>query len=243
MSVSAGKRARQRKSPKKPCRDASLSPSIFKEDAWRVFRIMSELVDGFEMLSTIGPAVTMFGSARTPPGTKYYKLAQTIANKLARVGHAIITGGGPGLMEAANKGASQAKGRSVGLNIALPEEQSVNSYVNLPIGFRYFFVRKLMFVKYASAVIIMPGGMGTLDECFEVLTLIQTEKIQPVPVILVGSEFWKDMVAWFHKTMIAEGMIHTKEMSIFRVMDDPDEIVKTISQHTRSIRKKNKGKA
>lgn len=209
----------------------------FNEDSWRVFRIMSELVDGFEMMSKIGPAVTVFGSARTRPKNKEYQLARSIAAKLAKAGFGVITGGGPGIMEAANRGASEAGGLSVGLNIELPEEQQVNPYVNVPVGFRYFFVRKVMFIKYASAAIIMPGGMGTMDECFELVTLIQTEKIRPFPVILVGSSYWQGLMDWMRKTMVKQGNLDQKEMKIFKIMDDPDQVVREVKKHVKSTRR------
>jgi len=233
-----------RKDPRRPnvkkllMNSTSSRRNLFEEDSWRVFRIMSEFVDGFEMMAAIGPAVTLFGSARMKPGTKYYKLAQTIAYKLAKAGHTIITGGGPGLMEAANRGASEAEGYSVGLNIELPEVQVVNRYVNIPIGFRYFFVRKVMFIKYASAAVIMPGGLGTLDECFEVLTLIQTEKIRPFPVILVGQDYWQGLLDWMNSTVVDQGMVYKQELSIIKVTDDPDVVVKEIKQHSRSKRQR-----
>jgi len=211
----------------------SLGPqhhSIYDEDSWRVFRIMSEFVDGFEIMSEIGPAVTIFGSARKKPGDRYYELACEIGHKLAKAGYTIITGGGPGIMEAANKGATDANGCSVGLNIILPQEQCTNSYVNIPVGFRYFFVRKVMFIKYASAVVIMPGGLGTMDEFFEVLTLIQTDKIRPFPVILVGSDYWKGLLDWIGKNMIEEGMLDKVDLTIFKVVDQADQVVKEIKK-------------
>jgi uncharacterized protein (TIGR00730 family) len=205
----------------------------YEGDTWRVFRIMSELVDGFEMMSEIGPAVTIFGSARTSPKNPYYHKAREIAFKLAQKGYSVITGGGSGIMEAANRGAQEAGGCSVGLNIDLPMEQVVNSYVNVPVGFRYFFVRKVMFIKYASAVLIMPGGMGTMDECFEVVTLIQTKKIRKIPVILVGREYWQGLLDWMQKRMIKYGMLNQAELSIFKIMDDTDAIVKEIRKSNR----------
>ncbi len=212
--------------------------NAFKEESWRVLRIMSELVDGFEMMSRIGPAVTVFGSARTRAGNKNYQLARTISYKLAKARYAIITGGGPGIMEAANRGANEAGGLSVGLNIELPEEQQVNPYVNMPIGFRYFFVRKIMFIKYASAAIIMPGGLGTLDECFELMTLIQTEKILPFPVILVGRSYWQGLVDWMQNTMVKQGNLDRKEMKIFKVLDDPDQVVREVKKQAKTIRRR-----
>lgn len=207
--------------------------TLYDQDTWRIFRIMAEFVDGFEHLSGIGTAITIFGSARSKPHSREYHVTQEISNKLAKAGYTIITGGGPGLMEAANRGASLANGRSIGLNIQLPFEQVVNAYVNLPIGFRYFFVRKVMFLKYASAVIVTPGGFGTMDECFEVLTLIQTCKIRPIPIILVNSEYWKGFVDWIENSMVKYGMVSKDELDIFKVMDNPDEIVKLIKKEVK----------
>ncbi|MCK5241645.1 TIGR00730 family Rossman fold protein [bacterium] len=232
MSRASRKDSRRTNAKKMHNKYLSLSQrSLFEDDSRRVFRIMSEVVDGFEMLSAIGPAVTIFGSARTAPDTKYYQLAQTIANKLVKAGYAIITGGGPGLMEAANKGAYEAGGKSVGLNIELPEEQKVNPYVNIPIGFRYFFVRKVMFIKYASAAVILPGGLGTMDECFEVLTLIQTQKIRPFPVILVGKEYWQGLLDWMNTSMVEQGMVDRKELAMIEVTDDLKVVLNEIKRH------------
>ena len=166
---------------------------LYGEDPWRIFRIMSEFVDGFEIMSTVGPAVSVFGSSRTPPESRYYRMARKLGGILARRGFAVITGGGPGVMEAANRGADDAGGKSVGLNIALPHEQVANPYANIRVDFHYFFARKVMFIKYACAFVCFPGGFGTMDEFFESMTLIQTEKVDPFPVILIGSEFWSPM--------------------------------------------------
>lgn len=206
---------------------------LYDEDSWRVFRIMSEFVDGFELMSKVGPAVTIFGSARAKADSREYQLSRAIANRLAKAGFAVITGGGPGIMEAANRGAFEAGGLSIGLNIELPEEQRVNPYVNLPLGFRYFFVRKVMFIKYASAAVIMPGGMGTMDECFELMTLIQTEKVRPFPVILVGSDYWRTLQEWMENHMIKRGMLTTRETKLFRILDDPEAVVREIRRHPR----------
>ena len=200
-------------------------------DSWRLFRIMSEFVDGFDTLTGVQrPAVSIFGSARTDPENSYYKLTTQIAGGLAEAGYAIITGGGPGIMEAANKGAAEADGISIGLNINLPMEQTPNPYTNIPLNFKYFFVRKVMFLKYAMAFICMPGGFGTLDELFESLTLIQTRRIKAFPVILVGSEFWGGLLDWLKDKMLTEGNIDSADMMIFNVMDDPDEIVAYINK-------------
>jgi len=201
-------------------------------DSWRLFKIMSEFVDGFDTLSEINsPAVSIFGSARTKdPTHKYYQLTEAIAGGLAEAGYAIITGGGPGIMEAANKGAAEAGGVSVGLNISLPFEQEPNPYTNIPLSFKYFFVRKVMFIKYAMAFIGMPGGFGTLDELFEAVTLIQTRRIKSFPIILVGTDYWSGMVEWVKDTMLSSGNISEGDMFYFNVLDDPLEVVNTIKR-------------
>ena len=198
-------------------------------DSWRLFRIMSEFVDGFDSLSEIKrPAVSIFGSARVKPDEKYYQVAETIAAGLARAGYAVITGGGPGIMAAANKGAREAGGISVGLNISLPFEQEPNPYANLPLSFKYFFVRKVMFIKYAMAFVGMPGGFGTLDELFEAVTLIQTRRIKSFPIILVGREYWSGLVDWIKERVLAAGNIHGEDMMFFNIIDDPEEVINTI---------------
>jgi uncharacterized protein (TIGR00730 family) len=200
-------------------------------DSWRLFRIMSEFVDGFDTLSGIkGPAVSFFGSARTTPDDPYYELAVQIAAELVNHDYAVITGGGPGIMEAANKGAAEAGGNSVGLNINLPFEQEPNIFTNLPLSFKYFFVRKVMFIKYALAFICMPGGFGTLDEAFEALTLIQTKRIKPFPVILVGTEYWSGLLDWMKEKMLSSDKVDNSDMMIFTIMDDPLEIVSYIKK-------------
>ena len=200
-------------------------------DSWRLFRIMSEFVEGFDSLSSIkGPAVSFFGSARTKPDDPYYELTTMIAAELVKNDYTIITGGGPGIMEAANKGAAETGGNSVGLNINLPFEQEPNIFTNLPLSFKYFFVRKVMFIKYALAFICMPGGFGTLDEAFEALTLIQTKRIKPFPVILVGSEYWSGLIDWMKEKMLAADKVDNEDMVIFNVMDDPVEIVSYIKK-------------
>jgi len=201
-----------------------------QDETWRVFRIMSEFVDGIETLSRLGKAVSIFGSSRTRPGTRYYKLAEEVARHLAKEGFAVITGSGPGLMEAANKGAKSVKGLSIGLNIQIPHEQRPNEYVDILLDFRYFFVRKVMFVKYAKAFVIMPGGFGTLDELFESLNLIQTERIGKFPVILVGKDYWKGMLDWLRKTVLKQGNIDASDLAIFKVTDDPKEVVRIIKK-------------
>lgn len=200
-------------------------------DSWRLFRIMGEFVDGFDTLASIGrPAVSIFGSARTPMEDKYFALTDKIAHDLARAGYAIITGGGPGIMAAANKGAAVADGMSIGLNINLPFEQDPNPFTNVPLHFKYFFVRKVMFIKYSMAFIGMPGGFGTLDELFESLTLMQTRRIKAFPVILVGSDFWGGLVDWIKEKMLAVGNIDADDMLYFQVMDDPEEVVRYIKR-------------
>jgi uncharacterized protein (TIGR00730 family) len=200
-------------------------------DTWRVLRIMGEFVDGFDELAMLGPAVTIFGSARIRAEDPMYALAREVARTLAEVGFAIMTGGGPGLMEAANRGAVEAGGVSVGCNIELPHEQGINPYVTVPLNFRYFFVRKTMFVKYAVAFVIFPGGFGTLDELFEALTLIQTHKIHNFPVILVGSAYWQGLLDWIHGAMLAEGKIDKQDLSLLVVTDDPHEVRRLVVAH------------
>ncbi len=195
-------------------------------DSWRMFRIMSEFVAGFDGMSAIDvPSITIYGSARTAKEHKYYKLTEEIAAGLAKEGFAVITGGGPGIMQAANKGAFEADGLSVGLNITLPHEQEPNPYVNFSLSFSYFFVRKVMLMKYSSGFICMPGGFGSMDELFESLTLIQTKKVKPFPIVLVGSEFWGGLVDWIKDTMVGNGNISPEDVSLFSVIDDPGEVV------------------
>jgi hypothetical protein len=197
-------------------------------DSWRMFRIMSEFVDGFELLADVTPAVSIFGSARAKPDDKDYQLAERLAGELAKNGISVITGGGRGIMEAANKGAAQNGGKSVGLNIELPMEQKPNDYANIRLSFRYFFCRKVMFIKYALAYIVLPGGFGTLDELTEAVTLIQTHKIKPFPVILVGKEFWGGLMDWINVTLVPRDKINSKDIQIIRQVDDIDSIVKMI---------------
>lgn len=200
-------------------------------DSWRMFRIMSEFVDGFDAMSAVDvPAVTIYGSARTPKDHPYYKLTEDIAAGLAQCGYAVITGGGPGIMEAANKGATEAGGISIGLNISLPHEQAPNPYTNFPLHFKYFFVRKVMFMKYSMAFICMPGGFGSLDELFESMTLIQTQRIKPFPIILVGSDFWAGLVDWIKDKLVAEGNINKEDVLLFKVLDDAEEVVNFIKK-------------
>jgi len=205
-----------------------------REDPWRIFRIMAEFVDSFQTLSKVGPAVTIFGSARPRPSDKYYRAATSIAKKLADHNLAVITGGGPGIMEAANKGASKAGGKSVGLNIELPHEQYANPFSNVPIHFHYFFARKVCFVKYSLGFIYMPGGFGTLDELFEVLTLVQTERIPQFPLILFGSDYWRGLLKWAKQQLQDNhGFISPGDLDLLKVVDSPDEAVKIILDYER----------
>lgn len=203
---------------------------IKSSDSWVIFKVMSEFVEGFEKLAKIGPCVTIFGSARTKPNNTYYKMAEDIAYKLVQHGYGVVTGGGPGIMEAGNKGAHRAGGKSVGLNIYLPHEQKGNPYIDPDklITFDYFFVRKVMFVKYSQGFIVMPGGFGTLDELSEALTLIQTKKIGRFPIVMVGRKFWAGLLDWIKKTLIADGMISEEDLDLFNVVDSPEEAVQVI---------------
>ena len=200
-------------------------------ESWRIFRIMAEFIEGFEVLGKIPPAVAIFGSARSHPEDPDYQKAERTAVKLAKQGYAVITGGGPGIMEAANKGASEAGGVSIGLNIDLPFEQKPNDYIGTCLDFRYFFVRKVMFVKYSIAFVIFPGGFGTLDEFFESIELIQTRKIKPFPVILVGRRYWRGLTSWMEKTLLAQSKITSQDMNLFSTTDDPEEVVRFIREN------------
>jgi uncharacterized protein (TIGR00730 family) len=197
-------------------------------DPWRVLRIQAEFVEGFGLLAEMGPAVSIFGSARTEPGTPQYEIAECIATSLAQAGYAIITGGGPGIMEAANRGAARADGVSVGLGIELPLEQGLNEFIDIGIEFRYFFVRKTMFIKYSQAFVVLPGGFGTMDELFEALTLVQTGKITRFPIVLVGSGYWSGLLSWVRDTMVAEGKVALGDLQLLHVADDPAEVVQLI---------------
>jgi len=201
-----------------------------QEDLWRVFRIMAEFVEGFEAMAKIKPSIVVFGSARVKPDHKYYKLTVEVAKNIVKKGFGIITGGGPGIMEAANKGAKEAGGSSTGINIELPHEQNANPYIDKDklLNFRYFFVRKLMFFKYAQGYILMPGGFGTIDEGFEVLTLIQTGKTSKFPVVLMGSEYWGSLIDWVKEKQLEEGYISNEDLNLFTITDDPDEAANII---------------
>ncbi len=204
-------------------------------DLWRIFRIMSEFVSGFESLSSLGPCVSIFGSARTTPDNPYYEMAEAVARKLVKHNYGVITGGGPGIMEAANKGAHEGGGVSIGLNIVIPHEQASNPYVDSDklINFDFFFVRKVMFVKYAQGFVVLPGGFGTMDELFEALTLIQTGKSTRFPVILMGTSFWSGMVDWLKESVLGAGNIAEDDSLLFNVTDDPDEAVRIIDEFYR----------
>jgi uncharacterized protein (TIGR00730 family) len=206
------------------------------KDGWRVFRIMGEFVEGFDTLSKLGPAVSVFGSARVLPTDPAYIACRETSRLLAEAGFAIITGGGPGIMEAANRGAVDGGGRSVGCNIELPFEQGTNPYVQTAIDFRYFFVRKTMFVKYAQGFVIFPGGFGTMDELFEALTLIQTEKVRNFPVVLFGSDYWRGLLDWLRGTMQREGKLSPNDLDLMFVTDDPAEVVQRLLQSISSDR-------
>jgi uncharacterized protein (TIGR00730 family) len=208
---------------------------FIKEDPWRIFRIMAEFVDSFEILSQVGPAVTIFGSARTRSNDPYYQAAVAIAKGLARNNLAVITGGGPGIMEAANRGAAQGKGKSVGLNIELPMEQKGNRYANVPVYFHYFFSRKVCFVKYSVAFIFMPGGFGTLDEFFEVLTLVQTRRVPRFPLILFGKDYWTGLLHWARTTMEKGKFISPGDLDLVTVTDDPQLTIQIIADYMRRV--------
>jgi uncharacterized protein (TIGR00730 family) len=203
-------------------------PAFLETDTWRALRILSEFVEGFDALAEIGPAITVFGSARVSEGDPAYTMAREIGRLLAKEGYAVITGGGPGVMEAANRGCQEGGGLSVGCNIELPHEQSINAYVDLGVEFRYFFARKTMFVKYADGFVILPGGYGTMDELFEALTLIQTGKIRHFPVILVGSAFFSGFLEWIKVKLLGEGMISADDLDLVQVTDDPKEVVEIV---------------
>jgi len=202
-----------------------------KSETWRVFRIQSELVEGFETLFDLGPAVTIFGSARLEEDSFYYHQAVKVGKMLANAGFSVITGGGSGIMEAANKGAKLGKGKSVGLNIHLPAEQHANQYQDISLSFRYFFVRKLMFIKYGMAYVIFPGGFGTMDELFEALTLVQTGKIESFPIILFGTDYWKGLIDWMKNTLVPKGTIKREDFALFSMVDSPMEVCELLREH------------
>ena len=210
------------------------SESLMKRESWRMFQIMSEFVEGFEALAQIEPSVSIFGSARTELDDPFYKLAEDISRLLSDSGFAVVSGGGPGIMEAANKGSYDGKSPSVGLNIKLPMEQSGNPYQDISLTFKHFFARKVMFVKYASAYVVLPGGFGTLDELAEILTLVQTGKSRRIPIILVGTDFWSGLLEWFKNTLVAAGTISPEDMDLVAVIDEPQGVVDAIFAHYES---------
>ncbi|MBK7355459.1 TIGR00730 family Rossman fold protein [Propionivibrio sp.] len=214
-----------------PLADSSASKLTSAHEAWRVFDIMSEFVEATQRLSHIQPAVSIFGSSRIPPDSPYYKLTEAIARQLSDAGFSVISGGGPGVMEAANKGAFHGKSLSIGLNIQLPHEQTANEYQDISQSFRHFFARKYMFVRFASAYVVMPGGFGTLDELHEALTLVQTGKSQRIPIILVHEPFWRGLVDWFRTTMVNEKFISPEDLDLIQVIDTPGEVVDAIFRH------------
>lgn len=213
----------------------NLPNGFTREDPWRVFRIMAEFVDSFETMSQVGPAVTVFGSARMPTDNPFYQKAVDLADELAKHDLAVITGGGPGIMEAANRGAAEAKGKSVGLNIELPFEQHGNRYANVPLNFHYFFSRKVCFVKYSIAFVYLPGGFGTLDEFYEVITLVQTQKIPRYPIILIGHSFWDGLLRFMKSNMLKSGFIKEEDLELITVTDDPHEATLIILDYMRRI--------
>ncbi len=202
--------------------------SALSRESWKIFQIVAEFVEGFERLSKIAPSVSIFGSARTPEDHPYYQLTESIARELSDAGFSVVSGGGPGIMEAANKGAYAGKSPSVGLNIFLPHEQSGNPFQDITLNFRHFFSRKVMFVKYASAYVVLPGGFGTLDELAEILTLVQTGKSRKIPIILVQSDFWQGLLDWFKQALLTNNTISASDLDLIQVIDDPSEVVKAI---------------
>lgn len=211
------------------------SDGFIREDPWRVFRIMAEFVDSFEVMTRVGPAVAIFGSARVRPNDPNYKLAERLARGLAKHGLAVITGGGPGIMEASNKGAAEAKGKSVGLNIELPHEQRPNPYANVPLHFHYFFARKVCFAKYSMGFVFLPGGFGTLDEFFELITLVQTQRLPRVPLILIGREFWRGLLAWMRTHLEKRGYIGPEDLHLATLTDDVNEAIEMILDYQRRV--------
>ena len=205
--------------------------ALSKEESWRIFRIMAEFVESIEVLSNVQNAVTIFGSARLQSEDKYYQMAEKLGQLLVQNGFSVITGGGSGIMEAANKGAAEAGGQSVGMNIKLPFEQKPNSYANLQLDYKYFFIRKVMFVKYAVAYVIMPGGYGTMDELFEALTLIQTKRVKSFPLILMGREYWQGLLDWLKNSMQQKSMILPYDIEMIQIIDEPEEVVKHIKKY------------
>lgn len=212
-------------------RFSPINDSMLTRESWKIFQIMAEFVEGFERLAKIKPSVSIFGSARTKTDHPYYKLTEEVARVLSDAGFSVVSGGGPGIMEAANKGAYAGKSPSIGLNIQLPMEQGGNPYQDISLDFRHFFSRKVMFVKYASAYVVMPGGFGTLDELAEIMTLVQTGKTRRIPIILVHSPFWQGLLDWFKNTLVEEGTIDAEDLDLIKVLDKPQDVVNAIFQH------------
>ncbi len=211
------------------CRPDPEAVDFTHTDPWRVLRMTGEMISGIDALAHLGKAVTVFGSARVTEDSPYYAAARTVGKKLVEAGYAVITGGGPGIMEAANRGAEEGGGKSVGCNIELPFEQSFNPYVNVPVNFRYFFIRKTMFVKYADAFVIFPGGYGTLDELFEALVLIQTNKLGHFPVVMFGADYWRGLIDWIRTRLLADNMIAAGDVELLQMTDDPDEVITLVT--------------
>ncbi|MCC6303265.1 MAG: TIGR00730 family Rossman fold protein [Gammaproteobacteria bacterium] len=205
--------------------------TLLNRESWKIFQIMAEFVEGFERLARIKPSVSIFGSARARPDSEHYRRAERIARALSDSGFSVVSGGGPGIMEAANKGAYQGKSPSIGLNIQLPREQVSNDYQDISLRFRHFFSRKVMFVKYASAYVVLPGGFGTLDELAEILTLVQTGRTRRIPIILVGSAYWAGLIEWFRTTLVAQGAIAEQDLELFQLLDEPEEVVAAIFRY------------
>jgi uncharacterized protein (TIGR00730 family) len=208
-----------------------INDTVLTRESWKIFQIMAEFVEGFEKLARIKPSVSIFGSARTEPSHPYYKLTEDIARRLSDAGFSVVSGGGPGIMEAANRGAHAGKSPSIGLNIQLPHEQATNRYQDISLYFRHFFSRKVMFVKYAAAYVVLPGGFGTLDELAEILTLVQTGKTRRIPIILVHSPFWTGLIDWFKERLLAEQMISEPDLDLFKILDKPEDVVEAIFSH------------
>jgi uncharacterized protein (TIGR00730 family) len=219
------------KSPPEHPRLKPINDTLLTRESWKIFQIMAEFVEGFERLALIKPSVSIFGSARTSPDDPYYQLAEEIARLLSDAGFSVVSGGGPGIMEAANRGAFAGKSPSIGLNIDIASEQTANDYQDIPLHFRHFFSRKVMFVKYASAYVVLPGGFGTMDELAEILTLMQTGKTRRIPVVLVGTPFWQGLIDWFKNTMVAEGTISESDLGLFKLLDKPADVVDAIFEH------------
>jgi len=213
-----------------PLKAPDVNDSSMTRESWKIFQVIAEFVEGYERLVHIRPSVSIFGSARTNPDDKWYTLAQETAKALSEAGFSVVTGGGPGIMEAANKGAKEGKSWSVGLNIVLPNEECANDYQDISIRFRHFFTRKVMFVKYATAYVVMPGGFGTLDELAEILALIQTGKTRHIPIVLVASDFWKGLIHWFEEVLVPEGMVNADDLNLYQIVDTPEDAVAKIQE-------------